>query len=1099
MSTKSSEKAKIRSRERRTGIMVFGSVLIALILLLGLIALASSKNDPIQRPGSPLADRTWVRTGGPMGGRGYDIRMRPDNPDILYVTDQYAGVHKSTDGGQTWFPINNGIDARAGSSGDAIPTFCLTIDPNNYDIIWAGTLEFRGVYRSTDGGTTWEKRVNGIDENLGLTFRGFTIEPGNSNVVYAAGEIGLGPGFNFSRSKGLVYKTIDGGLTWHEIWRGDNVARYVWIDPTNHNTLYVSTGIWDREAANSNGAAGIAGGVGILKSTDGGATWRQINNGLNNLYIGTLFMHPANPQILLAGAGAGTSPCFLAGSGVYLTTDGGEHWTLVTNSNPFITSVEFSTKDPKIAYAGGIGFYRSDDGGWNWTLYETMNGFWGPPGIRSGVVIDFQADPRAGMRLFANNYNGGNVVSEDGGETWQTATKGYVGSDVDNLTVHPRNAALVYACEKGNPYVSADGGATWRGINNIVNPFPAPDSQKIIIDPSDSQHLLMSQRCDARAYESHDAGATWYITADYRDELMAKHGNVDQSFLTLAFAPSKPNKVYGGFGTSVCGALTPDLMNKTPIMSFLISEDGGHTWIRRDGTALDGWSVTDIVVHPTNANIAWASTAGAGVFRTIDGGTSWQSLSTGLSALVLAGLALNPKNTNELYAAAPDRGVFKTDNGCITWRQVSAGMNPNESIAQVVIDPVRSNVVYAASQTSGVFVSEDAGESWRLINNGLRTRAVRSLGISSDGKVLYAGTIGEGVFRLGEATAATDDFVGAWPGVGVCYRNSDSGRWIYLETSSPSQIAAGDLDGDNIDDLIGVFPSDPGVWAKKSTTHSWVKLDSQTPNWIAVGDMNGDGRPDFVGAWNNGVFYKDSASGSWVLMEVSAANQIAAGDLDGDGKADLIGIFPSDPGVWMKKSSTQSWVRLDSLTPAWITVGDMNGDGRPDLMGTWPGSGVYYKNSATGTWTLLETSVASQVVAGDLDGDGRKDLIGVFPTDPGVWTKKSSTQTWQRLDAQTPSWIAAGKMRAAGMMAGLETNVRMPSGTPVGDFIRKGRFEDLSATGPSGRYFKYAVEKNTRIGGEIDQEAQRRMTPGPGELGFKPTKDENSTVKIKKQ
>jgi hypothetical protein len=86
-------------------------------------------------------------------------------------------------------------------------------------------------------------------------------------------------------------------------------------------------------------------------------------------------------------------------------------------------------------------------------------------------------------------------------------------------------------------------------------------------------------------------------------------------------------------------------------------------------------------------------------------------------------------------------------------------------------------------------------------------------------------------------------------------------------------------------------------------------------------------------------------------------------------------------------------------------------------------------------------------------------------------------------------------MRAAGMMAGLETNVRMPSGTPVGDFIRKGRFEDLSAIGPSGRYFKYAVEKNVRVGSEMNSEAQRRMTPGPGELGFKPIKDENSSGK----
>ena len=331
-----------------------------------------------------------------------------------------------------------------------------------------------------------------------------------------------------------------------------------------------------------------------------------------------------------------------------------------------------------------------------------------------------------------------------------------------------------------------------------------------------------------------------------------------------------------------------------------------------------------------------------------------------------------------------------------------------------------------------------------------------------------------------------DDFVGAWPGQGIYYRNSGTGQWVLLETSPSSQITVGDLDGDGIDDLIGIFPNDPGVWAKRSSTNTWLRLDAQTPNWIAVGDMNGDGRVDFLGAWNNGVYYRNSITASWVLMETSAARQVAAGDLDGDGKTDLIGIFPTDPGVWTKKSSTNLWLRLDSLTPSWIAVGDMNGDGRPDLLGTWPGSGVYYRDSATGTWVLLEPSIASQVVAGDLDGDGKKDLIGVFPNDPGVWTKRSSTLTWLRLDALTPSWIAAGRMRAAGASAGPEMSFRAPSGG-LG-LMLKNNFEDLSMFGPSGRNFTFTVEKNARI--RFDESAQRSINPGPGELGFRPIKDE---------
>ena len=134
-------------------------------------------------------DLTWIRTGGPLGGLGYDIRMRQDDLDRMFVTDAFAGAFASTDGGQTWAPANEGITTRIGMSGDAIPIFCLTIDPNDPNIIWAGTDGVRGIYRSTDGGATWTKMDNGVVEAEGITFRGFGVEPGNSDVVYAAAEV----------------------------------------------------------------------------------------------------------------------------------------------------------------------------------------------------------------------------------------------------------------------------------------------------------------------------------------------------------------------------------------------------------------------------------------------------------------------------------------------------------------------------------------------------------------------------------------------------------------------------------------------------------------------------------------------------------------------------------------------------------------------------------------------------------------------------------------------------------------------------------------------------------------------------------------------
>ncbi len=165
-----------------------------------------------------------------------------------------------------------------------------------------GTQNARGIFRSVDEGLTWTPKFNGIIE-VGLSVRGFAVEPGNSDTVYAAGEISsfdwsgeIKLGREFDLTKGVVYKTTDGGENWTAVWRGDNLDRYIWIDPRDHNVIYVSTGIFDREAANSDPVnEGTPGGVGVIKSTDGGATWSQINNGLSNLYVGSLFMHPDDP------------------------------------------------------------------------------------------------------------------------------------------------------------------------------------------------------------------------------------------------------------------------------------------------------------------------------------------------------------------------------------------------------------------------------------------------------------------------------------------------------------------------------------------------------------------------------------------------------------------------------------------------------------------------------------------------------------------------------------------------------------------------------------------------------------------------------------
>jgi len=332
-----------------------------------------------------------------------------------------------------------------------------------------------------------------------------------------------------------------------------------------------------------------------------------------------------------------------------------------------------------------------------------------------------------------------------------------------------------------------------------------------------------------------------------------------------------------------------------------------------------------------------------------------------------------------------------------------------------------------------------------------------------------------------------DDFVGTWDGQGVYYRNSDTAAWVKL-ASPATKIAVGDLDGDEIDDLIGLWPGQGGIWVKYSQSGVWAKISS-TAQYIAAGDMNGDGRADLVGTWDGqGVFYRDSVTWAWVKM-ASPATMVTAGDIDNDGIDDLIGLWPSQGGIWVKYSQTETWARLSS-TAVHIAAGDMNGDRRDDLLGTWDGQGVYYRDSETGVWVKM-ASPATLITTGDIDGDGTDDLIGIWPTQGGVWVKYSSDGTWERLSS-TAQDIAAGKMRAAEggeavageVLAARQEAIELPlpmGGMEEGPGIALSK-KDLSDRGPGGERFVYLEDLNI----EPREEGSARLTrvPSPGEAGL---------------
>jgi photosystem II stability/assembly factor-like uncharacterized protein len=721
---------------------------------------AQARFDNIGIYGVVPPEGDWIKTGGPIGGLGYDVRYGPST-QVMYVTDNYSGVNKSQDGGKTWFASNRGITGRFGASGDAVPVFTLTVDPNSFNIVWAGLKDDKGLYKSTNAGQTWNEVTPPITDPQ-FVFRGVTIQPGNSNIVYAQGELPMGkPGLVHDRVMGRIYRTEDGGVTWKMIWEGENLVRYVFIHPTNDQLLFASLGIFDREANDSicsrtppfHGSGGV---LKLEKQDSGWVSW-FMNNGLTDMYVGTLAMHPVDPNIMLAGAGNTACSRFEqpAGvwnntGGVFLTTDGGQSWTK-TLANDIITAVEFSPNDPKMAYAGGQHkIYRSDNGGEDWTAISGLTYDWGPSGAPAGFPIDFLVEPGSSPgdpeTIFTNNYGGGNVKSKDGGVTWLLASNGYTGALMLDVAINPQNPRIVYGGARSGIFRSTDGGATWQGLSTA--PAQLPTTYGVAVKPDEPNVVLASQELLGQLYRSEDGGQSWtnvFTVPNVEPGVdLKQHGLKSIEFA----APPNSHVVYAG---ACRGSVAlDDIMNNAKKLSEGIfkSTNGGVSWVDASDANTTDKCLTSIAIHPTNPNVVYASAPYAGVYKTVNGGTSW-SLMPGLPT-DMRSVAIHPANPSIVYAGALQGGVYRTVNGGVSWTPFKTGMEPNDPILALIIDPENPDVVWAGSRATGIYRWIPDEGRWTHVNSGLSTRSIQALAISPDGQLLYAATSGEGVFRNGE-------------------------------------------------------------------------------------------------------------------------------------------------------------------------------------------------------------------------------------------------------------------------------------------------------------------------------------------------------------
>jgi murein DD-endopeptidase MepM/ murein hydrolase activator NlpD/photosystem II stability/assembly factor-like uncharacterized protein len=626
----------------------------------------------------------WVGK-GPDGGPVEEIVVDPSTPSIIYAAAGLSGVFRSSNGGASWSPANNGLENRM--------VRVLAIDPVRPSIVYAGTKGY-GVYKSTDGGTSW----NAINAGLSnLEVSSLSIDPTSPNIVYAGTFFG-------------VFKSADGGATWADAstglleyregcgglagWIGTS-ARALTIDPVAPRTLYVGT--------NS----------GPYKSTDGGGTWRPIRFGLptqsycfgtwiNYASISALAIDRADPNTIYANADAS----------VYKSVDGGLSWTRTSLGGVFVSALVMQPGAPNTLYAAGSGgVFTTTSGGDSWTRVSAGL----PDSPISGLAIN-RGTPST---LYAATGEGA-YQSLDGGGRWTEINNGLTARPIRAIAPSPSVPTVLYISSGRDgvdhgQFRSTDGGATWTRMS--IGPTAGAAVGFFAIDPVTPTTIYAGTPSVRGLYKSTDGGISWTTLGQ------------DGGF-SLAIDPTRPSNVYLGSGD---GAYK--------------STDGGATWSAVGSGLPTLAGVTAVTINPASPSIVYAATAGqgdGGVYRSTDGGGSWSSATAGLPQTWISALVIDPSTPSIIYAATSGFGVYKTTNSGLTWSRANTGLT-NGFVQALVTDPLAPSTLYAGTG-GGVFESKDAGGSWRAINTGLTDRIVNALAVTSTS--LYAGTEGRGVFSL---------------------------------------------------------------------------------------------------------------------------------------------------------------------------------------------------------------------------------------------------------------------------------------------------------------------------------------------------------------